>query len=262
MTPGTLHIVGLGPGAPEHRTGAAAQAVAEAEVVVGYGAYVDLVEDLVDGARQRVIRGVMGEEERRADEALVLAAEGARVALVSSGDAGVHGMAARTLARAAELDDADRPEVIVLPGVSAAQAAAALVGAPLTDDFAVVSLSDIHMPWERIEHRLRALAASGIAVALYNPRSSRRTEGFDRAVAILRAQRGDDGPVVLAHDVTRPGEAVERTTLGALDPERVTMRTVVLVAGDTARDAGPWLVAVRGGALRERHPSGDGAVRA
>lgn len=241
---GTLHIVGLGPGGAEHRTPAAARAVAEAEVVVGYGAYVDMVEDLLaDG--QRVVRGVMGEEERRADEALVLAAEGARVALVSSGDAGVHGMAARTLVRAAALDDAERPKVIVLPGVSAAQAAAALAGAPLTDDFAVVSLSDLHMSWDRIEHRLRALAASGLAVALYNPRSSRRTEGFDRAVAILREARGDDGPVVLAHDVTRPGEAVERTTLGALDPERVTMRTVVLVAGDTARDAGPWLVAVR-----------------
>ncbi|HET6505666.1 MAG TPA: precorrin-3B C(17)-methyltransferase [Baekduia sp.] len=244
---GTLHIVGLGPGGAEHRTPAAARAVAEAEVVVGYGAYVDMVEDLL-GAAQRVVRGVMGEEERRADEALVLAAEGARVALVSSGDAGVHGMAARTLARAAELDAGERPEVVVVPGVSAAQAAAAVAGAPLTDDFAVVSLSDIHMSWDRIEHRLRALAASGIAIALYNPRSSRRTEGFDRAVAILREARGDDGPVVLAHDVTRPGEAVRRTTLGALDPERVTMRTVVLVAGDTARDAGPWLVAVRGAA--------------
>ncbi len=242
---GTLHIVGLGPGGAAHRTAAAERAVREAEVVVGYGAYVDMVQDVVDAARQRVVRGVMGEEERRADEALVLAAEGARVALVSSGDAGVHGMAARTLARAAELDEADRPEVIVLPGVSAAQAAAAVAGAPLTDDFAVVSLSDIHMSWERIEHRLRALAASGIAVALYNPRSSRRTAGFDRAVSIFREARGDDGPVVLAHDVSRPGEQVERTTLGLLDPERVTMRTVVLVAGDTAAEAGRWLVAVR-----------------
>lgn len=248
--PGTLHIVGLGPGGIEHRTPAAERAVREAEVVVGYGAYVDQVEDLVTVERQRVIRGVMGEEERRADEALVLAAEGARVALVSSGDAGVHGMAARTLARAAELDAGERPEVVVVPGVSAAQAAAALAGAPLTDDFAVLSLSDIHMSWERIEHRLRALAESGLAVALYNPRSSRRTEGFDRAIAILRAVRGDDGPVVLAHDVTRPGEHVERTTLGALDPERVTMRTVVLVAGDTAVEAAGWLVAVRGAARR------------
>jgi precorrin-3B C17-methyltransferase len=242
---GTLHIVGLGPGGAEHRTPAAVRAVVEAEAVVGYTAYVDAVADLLhDG--QRVVRGVMGEEERRADEALVLAAEGARVALVSSGDAGVHGMAARTLARAAELDDDERPEIVVLPGVSAAQAAAAAVGAPLTDDYAVLSLSDISMPWARVERRLAALAGSGLALALYNPRSSRRTMGFDRALVILRAARPAETPVVLAHDVTRPAELVERTTLGALEPERVTMRTVVLVAGDTGVDAGPWLVALRG----------------
>jgi precorrin-3B C17-methyltransferase len=247
MTPGTLHIVGLGPGSPDHRTPAAARAVAEADAVVGYTTYIDAVADLLTD-RQRVIRGVMGEEERRADEALVLAAEGARVALVSSGDAGVHGMAARTLTRAAELDPEDRPEVIVLPGVSAAQAAAAVAGAPLTDDFAVLSLSDINVAWERVEHRLTALAGSGLALALYNPRSSRRTAGFDRAIALLRAARPDDTAVVLAHDVARPDELVERTTLSELDPERVTMRTVVLVAGDTAVEAGPWLVALRGGA--------------
>jgi precorrin-3B C17-methyltransferase len=243
--PGTLHIVGIGPGGAEHRTPAAARAVAEAEAVVGYAAYVDAVADLLhDG--QEVVRGRMGEEDRRADEALVLAAEGATVALVSSGDAGVHGMAARTLARAAELDPDERPEIVVLPGVSAAQAAAALAGAPLTDDFVVLSLSDISMPWERVERRLAAVADSGLALALYNPRSSRRTAGFGRALAILRAARPDATPVVLAHDVTRPGELVERTTLAALDPERVTMRTVVLVAGDTAVEAGPWLVALRG----------------
>ncbi|HEY6759424.1 MAG TPA: SAM-dependent methyltransferase, partial [Baekduia sp.] len=106
--------------------------------------------------------------------------------------------------------------------------------------------SDIALPWERVERRLTALAASGIALALYNPRSSRRTAGFDRALELLRAARGGKTPVVLAHDVTRRGEELERTTLGALDPERVTMRTVVLVAGETSADAGPWLVALRG----------------
>jgi precorrin-3B C17-methyltransferase len=243
--PGTLHIVGIGPGGAEHRTPAAARAVAEAEAVVGYAAYVDAVADLLHGGQQ-VVRGSMGQEQRRADEALMLAAEGARVALVSSGDAGVHGMAARTLARAAELDPDERPEITVVPGVSAAQAAAALAGAPLTDDFAVLSLSDISMPWERVERRLVAVADSGLALALYNPRSSRRTAGFDRALALVRAARPGSTPVVLAHDVTRPGELVERTTLAALDPERVTMRTVVLVAGDTAVEVGPWLVALRG----------------
>jgi precorrin-3B C17-methyltransferase len=242
---GTLHIVGLGPGGIEHRTPAAARAVREAEAVVGYGSYVDACADLLH-AGQRIVRGRMGEEDARADEALVLACEGARVALVSSGDAGVHGMAARTLARAAELDAPDRPTITVVPGVSAAQAAAALVGAPLTDDFAVLSLSDITMSWARVERRLTALADSGLALALYNPRSSRRTAGFDRALTVLRAARPGETPVVLAHDVTRPDEQVEHTTLAALDPERVTMRTVVVVAGDTAAEVGPWLVALRG----------------
>lgn len=243
--PGTLHIVGLGPGAAAHRTPAAADAVRGAEAVVGYGAYVDACADLLHEG-QHVVRGRMGEEDARADEALILAAEGRRVALVSGGDAGVHGMAARTLARAAELDDGERPEVVVLPGVTAAQAAAALAGAPLTDDFAVLSLSDLHTPWARVEQRLIALASSGLALALYNPRSSRRTAGFDRALEILRAARGGATPVVLAHDVARPGERVQRTTLAALHPEHVTMRTIVLVAGDTAAEAGPWLVALRG----------------
>jgi precorrin-3B C17-methyltransferase len=238
MARGVLHIVGVGPGGAEHRTFAAARAVAEAEVVVGYGPYVDLVADLVVG---EVIRGVMGEEERRADEALALAAGGARVALVSSGDAGVHGMAARTLARAASLD----VDVVVVPGVTAAQAAAAAIGAPLTDDFAVLSLSDISTSWQRVEARLRALAGSGLALCLYNPRSARRTEQFDRALAILRAARGRETPVALAHNVTRPAEAIELTTLGALAPERVTMQTLVVVAGDTAAEAGPWLIALR-----------------
>lgn len=240
MSKGMLSIVGVGPGGAEHRTFAAARAVAEAEVVVGYGPYVDLVSDLVDGD---VVRGVMGEERRRADEALALAASGRRVALVSSGDAGVHGMAARTLARAAELD----VDVVVVPGVTAAQAAAAALGAPLTDDFAVLSLSDISTSWDRVETRLRALAPSGLALALYNPRSKRRTQQFDRALEILRAARSGETPVALCHDVTRPTEAIERTTLAALEPERVTMVTLVVVAGDTAAEAGEWLVALRGG---------------
>jgi precorrin-3B C17-methyltransferase len=242
---GTLHIVGLGPGDAAHRTPAAAQAVARADAVVGYARYVDACADLLlDG--QRIVRGGMGQEDARADAALVLACEGLRVALVSSGDAGVHGMAARTLARAAELDPGERPGIVVVPGVSAAQAAAALAGAPLTDDFAVLSLSDLHAPWARVERRLAALAPSGLALALYNPRSGRRTAGFDRALALLRAARGPQTPVILAHDVARAGERVEHTTLAHLDPTHVTMRTVVLVAGDTAVQAGPWLVALRG----------------
>jgi precorrin-3B C17-methyltransferase len=242
---GTLTIVGLGPGAPEHRTAAATAAVASADVIVGYGPYIDACADLIRPA-QRVVRGTMGEEGARADEALALASGGARVALVCSGDAGVYGMAARTLARAAALDDEARPAVEVVPGVTAALAAGALLGAPLADDFAALSLSDLHVPWTTVERRLALVAEAGLALALYNPRSRARTRQFDRALDVLREHRADDTPVGLVTDAGGPGETVEHTTLGDVDPDRVTMRTVVLVAGEGARRAGPWLVAERG----------------
>lgn len=242
---GALAIVGLGPGGPAHRTPAAADAVRTAQVVVGYGPYVDQCADLL-GDTHEVVRGRMGEEAARADEALDRARDGARVALVSSGDAGVYGMAARTLARAAALPDAERPVVTVVPGVTAALAAGALLGAPLADDWASLSLSDLHVPFERVERRIEALAGAGLALALYNPRSRERTWQLDRVVEILRARRGDGVPVGLVTDAGRDGERVERTTLGELDPERVTMRTVVLVAGDSGALEGPWVVAERG----------------
>jgi precorrin-3B C17-methyltransferase len=200
----------------------------------------------------------MGEEAARADEALERAAAGARVALVSSGDAGVYGMAARTLARAAALDDP--PAVEVVPGVTAAHAAGALLGAPLADDFATLSLSDLHTEWETIERRLRAVAGAGLALALYNPRSKARTWQLERALTVLRECRSAQTPVALVHDATRAGESVELTTLGDVDPERVSMRTLLVVAGESGRLAGPWLVAERdGGAASSAAPAGTPA---
>jgi precorrin-3B C17-methyltransferase len=242
---GRLTIVGLGPGAADHRTPAAERAVREAEVIVGYGPYVDQCADLV-GPGHEVVRGKMGEEADRAAEAMSRARAGARVALVSSGDAGVHGMAARTLAGAAALPAAERPEIVVVPGVTAALAAAARLGAPLADDWAALSLSDLTVPWATVERRLSAVAAAGLALALYNPRSARRTEPFERALEILRAHRPDDTPVAVATDVARDDESVKTTTLATLDPTTVGMRSLVLVAGDSGGWAGPWLIATRG----------------
>ncbi len=209
---GRLDIVGLGPGGPEHRTAAAAAAVRAADVVIGYGPYVDQCADLLDG--QEVVRGAMGEEAARADEALRRAAAGARVALVSSGDAGVHGMAARTLARAAELADDERPALEVIPGVTAALAAGALLGAPLGDDFAALSLSDLHVAWEVVERRLTAVAAAGLALALYNPRSRTRTWQLERVLDVLREHRDADTPVAVVTDAARPGQRVRARDAG------------------------------------------------
>jgi precorrin-3B C17-methyltransferase len=242
---GRLDIVGLGPGGAEHRTPAAAAAVSAAEVVVGYGPYVDQCADLLRGEHE-VVRGAMGEEAARADEALRRAAAGARVALVSSGDAGVHGMAARTLARAAQLAEGERPVVAVVPGVTAALAAGALLGAPLGDDFAALSLSDLQVEWEVVERRLTAVAGAGLALALYNPRSRTRTWQLDRVLDVLREHRDADTPVAVVTDAARPGQRVERATLATLDAEIVTMRSLLVVAGESGRAAGPWLVAERG----------------
>jgi precorrin-3B C17-methyltransferase len=242
---GRLDIVGLGPGGPEHRTSAAAAAVAGAGVVIGYGPYVEQCADLLR-SDQEVVRGAMGEEAQRADEALRRAGAGARVALVSSGDAGVHGMAARTLARAAALPEGERPKIEVVPGVTAALAAGALLGAPLGDDFAALSLSDLQVAWDVVERRLTAVAAAGLALALYNPRSRMRTWQLERVLELLREHRDADTPVAVVTDAARPGEHVARATLATLDPETATMRSLLVVAGDSGRFAGPWLVAERG----------------
>jgi precorrin-3B C17-methyltransferase len=155
-------------------------------------------------------------------------------------------MAARTLARAADLADDERPVIEVVPGVTAALAAGALLGAPLGDDFAALSLSDLHVSWEVVERRLTAVAAAGLALALYNPRSRTRTWQLERVLEVLREHRADDTPLAVVTDAARAGQRVARATLATLDPETVTMRSLLVVAGDSGRLAGPWLVAERG----------------
>ncbi len=241
---GSLEIVGLGPGSPDHRTAAAATAVSVADTVIGYDPYLDQCADLLSAVRT-VVRGRMGQEAERAVEALERAACGERVALVSSGDPGVYGIAARTLALAAELPRDRRPDVRVVPGVTAAVAAASLLGAPLADDFAVMSLSDLRLGWETVERRLAALAASGVALCLYNPRSRTRTWQLTRVLEILREHRAEDVAVGIVTDAMREGQQVERATLATLDERRVTMRTVLIVAGESTSAIGEWLVARR-----------------
>jgi precorrin-3B C17-methyltransferase len=242
--PGALLIVGLGPGGADLRTGRAEAAVREADVVVGYGPYVDQCADLLRDDQQ-VERSTMGAEEERAERAVALAVEGRRVALVSSGDAGIFGMAALALRAVAALPETTRPATEVVPGVTAGTAAAALLGAPL-GDFATVSLSDVLVPWEQVEARLLALAATDLALTLYNPRSRTRQWQLDRVRELLLEHRDPETPVALATDVGREDQQVEIATLAGFDAERVAMRTVVLVAGPTAERIGPWLVTARG----------------
>ncbi|MCA1656131.1 MAG: precorrin-3B C(17)-methyltransferase, partial [Actinobacteria bacterium] len=200
--PGRVRVVGLGPGHARHRTPAAESAVRSADVVIGYGPYVDACSALLS-PHQEVVRSPVGEEVVRAKQAVAEADAGRQVALVSSGDAGVYGMASLVLEVAG--DAAGGVEVEVVPGVTAALAGAALLGAPLGHDHAVVSLSDLLTPWEVIEARLRAAAQADLVLALYNPRSRRRTWQLDSAREVLLAHRPPTTPVGLVTDAARPG---------------------------------------------------------
>jgi precorrin-3B C17-methyltransferase / cobalt-factor III methyltransferase len=241
---GTLSVVGLGPGGPAHRTRAAEDAVRDADVVVGYSTYLASCADLTS-PHQTLVPGAMGAEEQRALDAVRAAADGARVTLVSSGDAGIYGMAALALTTAAALPAQRRPAVRVVPGVTAAAAAGALLGAPLARDFACVSLSDLLTPWEAVEARLRAVAAADLVLALYNPRSAGRPWQLGRARDVLAEHRPDDTPVGLVTDAGRDGERVELTTLAELDPSRADMRTVVIIGSSQTTRIGDWLVTAR-----------------
>ena len=236
---GRLAVVGLGPGGVAHRTPAAEAAVRRAEVVIGYGPYVDACADLLT-ASQEVVRSPIGDETVRAKQAAAEAAAGRQVALVCSGDAGVYAMASLAL------EVADGVEVEVVPGVTAALAAAALLGAPLGHDHAVISLSDLLTPWPAIEARLRAAAAADLVVALYNPRSRGRTWQFDAAMEILRAHRAPTTPVGVVTDATRPDQSALLTTLGDVDPEAVGMTTCVIVGSSTTRVVAGRMVTPRG----------------
>ncbi|HEV7898261.1 MAG TPA: precorrin-3B C(17)-methyltransferase [Planosporangium sp.] len=226
LTPrGRLSVVGLGPGAEDLRTPRATAVLRRAGIVVGLDQYVDQVRHLLTPGTEIVASG-LGAEEERARTAVELATAGHAVALIGSGDAGVYAMASPALQVAGE--DVD---VEAVPGVTAALAAAALLGAPLGHDHAYLSLSDLHTPWRVITDRLRACATADLVVCLYNPRSRKRQAQFDEALAILREHRPDATPVGLVRQASRADQRVTVTTLAdlAADPAGVDMFTVVLV---------------------------------
>jgi precorrin-2 C20-methyltransferase/precorrin-3B C17-methyltransferase len=230
---GRVSVVGLGPAGPEWLTPEARAELAEAEELIGYQTYMDRVP-VRHGQRRHASDNRV--EAERARQALELAAGGARVAVVSSGDPGIFAMAAAVLEAVDESGGAFAGvDVRVVPGLSAMQAAAARVGAPLGHDFAVISLSDQLKPWDAIERRLDAAGAADLALALYNPASKTRREQLDRAREVLLRHRAPETPVVVARAVGGADEAVTVTTLGALDTALVDMRTLVIVGSSTTR---------------------------
>ena len=248
---GRITVVGIGPGAAAWRTPGADAAIAGATDLVGYGLYLDLLGPLQPaGARHP---HPIGAEEERARAALALAAAGRRVALVSSGDAGVYGMAS-LLFELLDGEEAARRrhdvEIVVEPGISALQAAAARAGAPLGHDFCAISLSDLLTPWPVIERRLQAAAAADFVVALYNPASRQRRSRLAEALAILAAHRPPECPAVIARNLGRGGERVVLATLESLDADAVDMLTVIVVGSSQTRrverGGRAWLYTPRG----------------
>ncbi|MDQ0472458.1 precorrin-3B C17-methyltransferase [Labrys wisconsinensis] len=232
MTPaGRLMVVGLGPG-PERWLTAEAQALlAEATDIVGYGPYVDRVPP--SAARRHASDNRV--ELDRARHALELAEAGARVAVVSGGDPGVFAMAAAVF----EAVEAGPPawrglDILVAPGITAMLAAAARLGAPLGHDFCAISLSDNLKPWAVVEKRLVAAAAADLVIALYNPASKARPDQIGRAFEALRSAVGER-LVILAKAVGRPDETIIRTSLAAVDPREVDMRTLVIIGSAATR---------------------------
>ncbi len=253
---GRLAVVGLGPGDANWRTPEVERELRRATDLVGYRLYLDLIGPLAEG--KAVHAYDLGEEEARVCHALDLAAEGGQVALVCSGDPGIYAMASPVFELIEREGRADwnRIEIAVAPGLSALQAAAARIGAPLGHDFCAISLSDLMTPWPVIERRLEAAGAGDFVVALYNPVSGRRREQLARAVEILREHRPADTPVVLARNLGRPGEAVTVIDLQDLTPDKVDMLTLVLIgSSETRRVAtgqGLWVYTPRGYGSREQ----------
>lgn len=230
---GSLAVVGLGPGAAEWLTPEASAVLAATTDVVGYKTYLNRVPER---AGQRRHGSDNRAEAARARSALALAAEGRRVAVVSSGDPGIFAMATAVMEAIDTGPDAWRAlPVRIVPGISAMQAVAARVGAPLGHDFCVISLSDRLKPWDVIARRLRAAGEADFALALYNPASSERTWQVAEAKAILLGHRAPETPVVVARDVGGPAERVAIVSLAELDPAAVDMRTLLIIGASTTR---------------------------
>ncbi len=230
---GKLYIIGIGPGSVEQLTMKAHDVILNSDYIVGNGTYLDQVSELL--GKQEIVRSAMGKEVDRAKKAVALAKDNV-VSMISGGDANVYGMAGLVL-EVAEHEDLD-VDVEVLPGVTAITAGASVLGAPIVNDFAVISLSDLLTPWEVIEKRLKAAAEADFVISLYNPKSRQRHSNFSRAIEIIRQYKDSSVPVGLVKNALRgESQAYIVTTLGeVLDHnDWVDMSTMILITNSESR---------------------------
>lgn len=238
-------MVGLGPGDAALLAPMARRAIDGARVVVGYGTYLDMVPPELLAGKELVRTGMTGEV-ARCEQAVARAVDGWDTVVVSGGDAGVYGMAGLVLEILEARGLAGTVECNVVPGIPALAGAAALLGAPLTHDFACVSLSDLLTPWDTIETRLDLAARADFVLVVYNPRSKKRAGHLARAMEIVGRWRGPETPVGVVRQAYRPGQEAFVTTLGEFDPDRVDMLTIVIVGNASSRSVSGRMLTPRG----------------
>ncbi len=236
-----LYVVGIGPGDPDQMTLQARRILESCDVIAGYTVYAELLRETFPDKEYLVTP--MRQEAERCRMALAEASGGRRVAVVCSGDAGVYGMSGLILELAGEYPDC---RVEIVPGVTAALSGGALLGAPLMHDFAVISLSDLLTPWEKIEKRLRLAAMADFAICIYNPSSRKRADYLARACTILGEELEESRICGLAGRIGREGESVQVVTLGELGRMQVDMFTTVFIGNSQTRVIGGRMVTPRG----------------
>ena len=236
-----LTVVGIGPGDYDNMTVGADRVLQCCDVIIGYHVYVDLVKERYPD--KEFLSTPMTQEVKRCQMALGLAREGKNVAMVCSGDSGIYGMAALIYELRGESPD---PEIQVIPGLTAACSGAALLGAPLTHDFAVISLSDRLTPWEKIEKRLENAAQADLSIVLYNPASHGRPDHLRRACDILLRQLPGDRVCGIASRIGREGESSRLLTLSELRTAPVDMFCTVFIGNSMTKSIGGKMVTPRG----------------
>ncbi len=222
---GTLYVIGTGPGSLDHIIPAATAAIAQAEIIIGYSTYLDLIKDLI--CDKIVVSSQMMKEVDRCRQALEQAEQGKKVALISGGDPGIYAMAGLVFELARDMDLNCRIKII--PGIAAVNGCASRLGAPLMHDFAAISLSDLLTPWQLIEKRLEATAMADFVVAIYNPKSKKRTEHIRKAQEIFLKHRRGETPVGIVTNATRNNETILLTTLTRLHEAEITMQSTVMI---------------------------------
>ncbi|MBU5308617.1 precorrin-3B C(17)-methyltransferase [Clostridioides mangenotii] len=237
-----IYVIGIGPGNKEWMTLEALDAIEKSNAIVGYKTYIKLIEELIEG--KEVIENGMRQEIDRCKRAIEEAKGGKTVAVISSGDAGIYGMAGLILELVSK-EEVDI-QVKVVPGITASIGAAALLGAPIMHDFCHISLSDLLTPWEVIEKRLKLAADADFVICLYNARSKGRSEHLKKAFDIMKEYKCGDIPVGIVKDVGRENQDIHICTFDTMDFERVDMTTMVVIGNKSTFINGDKIITPRG----------------